>query len=281
MSLADLDPISAGGTCRWAHFSGDVLSGIRSGGHKFAGSGKRPEGIGLIWMSVTRPLAVRVLLAVYFLSGLIAAALIVVRKSRVPLALYMWLALVLVIVPLALPEAIVVPWSGLPAPKALSVIDAGITLAIGGCAGLILGALTLPLVCRSHNQAQPGDSMEGLAWMGTMACLGLLVGWQAIPTAMAWILLVTLLARAVLKQMTPWSDVFRAQQPIVWAWLGFMIFRATWKSVHAWLHGLEQLPAWSADMLPLLIVFPMAWLASPQKSAAEEILSENSESDLT
>ncbi len=97
-------------------------------GSNLPGSNARPEGIGLIWMSVTRALAVRVLLAVYLLSGLIAAALIVIRGSRVPLSLYLWLALVLVVTPLVLPETIVVPWSGPSAFKSLSVVDAGITL---------------------------------------------------------------------------------------------------------------------------------------------------------
>ena len=230
-------------------------------GTNLPGSGTRPEGIGLIWMSVTRALAVRVLLAVYLLSGLIAAALIVVRGARVPLALYLWLALVLIITPLALPEAVIVPWSGLSASKLISVVDSALTLAFGMVAGLILGALTLPLVCRTGNTPESADQMEGLAWLGAMVCLGLLVGWQALPLVTAWILLTTLLAGWILKSWTPWRAVSRARQPIVWAWLGFVLFRATWKSGYLALHGLGQLPAWSLDMLPLMLVFPLALLA--------------------
>lgn len=230
-------------------------------GTNLPGSGTRPEGIGLIWMSVTRALAVRVLLAVYLLSGLIAAALIVIRGARVPLALYLWLALMLIVTPLALPEAIIVPWSGLSASKLISVVDSALTLAMGMLAGLILGALTLPLVCRAGNSLESADQMDAPAWMGAIVCLGLLVGWQALPLGTAWILLTTLLAGWILKRWTPWHAVSRARQPIVWAWLGFVLFRATWKSGYVALHGLGQLPAWSADMLPLALVFPLAWMA--------------------
>ena len=238
-------------------------------GTNLPGSGTR-QGIGLIWMSVTRTLAVRVLLAVYLLSGLIAAALIVIRGARVPLALTLWLALVLVVTPLALPETIVIPWSGVPASKSLSVIDAGITLAIGMSAGLIVGALTLPLVCRAGNSPESADQMEGVAWLGAMVCLGLLIGWQALPLAVAWILLTTLLARWVLRRWSPWKEVSRARQPIVWAWLGFVLFRATWKIGYGALHGLGQLPAWSVDMLPLLAVFSFG-LVSPVQANARKL----------
>ena len=98
---------------------------------------------------------------------------------------------------------------------------------------------------------------------GAMVCLGLLVGWQALPLVTAWILLTTLLAGWILKNWTPWRAVSRARQPIVWAWLGFVFFRATWKSGYLALHGLGQLPAWSLDMLPLILVFPLAcWLVA-------------------
>ncbi len=60
---------------------------------------------------------------------------------------------------------------------------------------------------------------------------------------------------------TPWKDFRRAGQPIVWAWLGFVFFRATWKAAYLGLHGLDWVAAGYADMLPLLVVFPLAWLA--------------------
>ena len=243
-------------------------------GTNLPGTGNRPEGIGLIWMSVTRALAVRVLLAVYLLSGLIAAALMVVRGSRVPLALIVWLALILVVGPLIFPEAIIVPWWGLPSPNplpsSLSRVDVAISQALGLLSGLILGALTLPLVCRSDNSLESGDSMEGLSWMGAMICLGLLVGWQAVPLVAAWILLVAVVAKYLLIGCTWWGDFRRAQQPIVWAWLGFVAFRATWKTAHGWLHQVDRLPGWSVDMLPLLLVFPLAWLAVPQPKTLKE-----------
>ncbi len=169
-------------------------------GTNLPGPGTRPQGIGLIWMSVDRPLVIRVLLALYLLSGLIAAALMVVRGSRVPLALVSWLGLVLVLTPLIFPEAIVVPWWGVPSAKSISVVDAGFSLATGMLSGILLGALTLPLLCRSHNNGENNgqtvdDPMSSWAWMGAVVCLGLLVGWQALPMVVAWILVTTMVAR--------------------------------------------------------------------------------------
>lgn len=248
-------------------------------GANLPGTAARPEGIGLIWMSVGRQLVIRVLLALYLVSGLVAAALIVVRGSRVPLALILWLTFVLVITPLIFPEAIVVPWWGVSTVKSLSVVDAGITLATGLLGGIVLGALTLPLVCRAHNSsdvahdhAESESAMSGVAWLGSLVCVGLLVGWQALPLAVGWILFAALVARFVLVQ-TPWNGAVKARQPIVWAWLGFVLFRATWKSGYQALHSLDRIPAWSVDMLPLLLVFPLAWLAgnSEGKVRSQEI----------
>ncbi len=228
-------------------------------GTNLPGSGVRPEGIGLIWMSVTRALTIRVLLALYLLSGFIAAALIVVRGSRVPAALYFWIALILVVTPLIFPEAIIVTWTGLSNVKTLSVVDAVLALGAGLLAGTLLGALTLPLLCRGHNNAD-GPGMSSLAWMGVPICLGLLVGWQALPLAVCWILLTAIVARFILRR-TVWREALRAQQPVVWAWLGFVLFRATWKPSYTALHAIDNLPAWSQDMLPLVPLLLMAWLA--------------------
>lgn len=239
-------------------------------GTNLPGSGNRPEGIGLIWMSVSRALVARVLLALYLLSGLIAAALMLVRGSRVPLVLFLWLALVLVMTPVVLPEAIIVPWWGLPAVRTMSVVDAGITLATGMAGGIVLGAVTVPLVGRINNNPKTMEPMSGLDWMGALVCLGLLVGWQALPLAVAWILLASLAANLILKA-TPWRGTIRTRRPIVWAWLGFVLFRATWKSAHGALHALERLPDWSLDMLPLLVVFPLAWLAGEADQEASRV----------
>lgn len=229
-------------------------------GSNLPGTGPRPEGIGLVWMSVSQALVSRVLLALYLLSGLIAAALMVVRGSRVPIALTCWVAIVLVVTPLVLPESIVVPWWGLPVPKNISVADSAITLALGLFGGIILGALTLPFVSRTDNNVRADEAMSGSAWMGAIICLGLLIGWQALPLAVAWLLLVTCVAKLGLS-FSPWREVLQARQPIVWAWLGFVLFRATWKPVHEALHSLDSFPTWSVALLPLAVVFPLAWLA--------------------
>ncbi len=173
-------------------------------GSNLPGSMSRPEGLGLVWMSVTRTLAIRIVLALYLLSGLIAAALIVVRGSRVPIALFLWLALVLCLVPLVFPETTLMTWWDGPVGKSYSIVDASLTLLAGLLGGVLLGALTLPLVCRSYNTLAASDQMEGTAWMGMSICLGLLMGWQSLPLVIAWILIVGLVARGVL-QLTKWS----------------------------------------------------------------------------
>lgn len=221
-------------------------------GSNLPGSPPRPPGMGLVWMSVSGTLSVRVLLYLYMISGLIAAALMRIRHSRPPLSLFAWVAAVLVAVPFVYPPAIILGWSGFQDPVTTQV-DVLITLACGLVVALTLGAVLLPLMHR-------GGNTEIIGWMGTLACLGLLVGWQALPLAVAFVLLVACIGPAMTAAAVPAARANAGLfDPVCWAWLGVLLFRATWKQSHGWLERLPGMPHWVAAFVPVALCIPLAW----------------------
>ncbi|MCC6511612.1 MAG: prepilin peptidase [Pirellulaceae bacterium] len=229
-------------------------------GSNLPGSAAAPVGIGLIWMSVTQVLAVRVLMYLFLLSGLIAAALMIVRASRPPLSLFGWVAAVLIAGQLIWTDAVIVPWWGLKTVglKAVAVtqplthLDVVLTLLSGLTGGLVVSLLTFPFLHRLTNR---------IPWMGVTACAGLLLGWQALPLLVSLILVVTWLGRfslcAIFGQLV---DERALGDPVTWSWLGLVLFRATWKASDTLQRSIELTPSWSVTLLPLAVAILLAWL---------------------
>jgi prepilin signal peptidase PulO-like enzyme (type II secretory pathway) len=253
-------------------------------GSNLPGTGLQPLSSGLVWMSVTPVLATRVFIYLFVLSGSIAAALIAARRVETPLALFGWVLLVILVGELAKPAAVVVPWWPASSSDALTHLDALLSVGLGGLAGLIAAALTLVLLQRATGQ---------VAWYGTLACVGALVGWQWLAAATACILLVAWAGDRVLRgplsrwaasrgigspssvspssaglgSVSPssgslWTRAGASVDPVVWAWLGLLIFRANWKSLDGVLGGgdLTSPASWLAVVCEALLALLMAWL---------------------
>jgi len=230
-------------------------------GSNLPGATVQPVGIGLVWMSVTPQLAVRVLVFLFTLSGLIAAALMAARRSKVPATLYGWLLAMTVVACLSKPETVIVPWNrGAGNPLATTnLIDALVTVTLGGLAGLCAAMLSLPGIHRV-------SSVVG--WCGTLVCGGCLLGWQAVGLFMACILLTTLLGQTWLgawwgsrsrrdrSSRIAWQIVIT--DPVVWAWLGCVLLRARWGWLDRWC--LQAGPPWLTIPGWLLGGVGLAWL---------------------
>jgi leader peptidase (prepilin peptidase)/N-methyltransferase len=224
-------------------------------GSNLPGSPSRPQGIGLIWMSVTQVLAVRVLLFLFTLSGLIGAALIVLRHSRPPVTLFAWIVLIILVIELALPTATIVPWWSMgrwvSVPN-LSRADALLTLAAGGASGLILAVVTLPFFAVASNR---------IAWTGVLACLGALLGWQAIAVVTTCILASTLLGNALIRMLLGRLGERSALiDPVTWSWFGLFIFRANWKWIDAIWRSLDYSAPWLVLAMMVCASVSLGWL---------------------
>lgn len=241
------------------------------GGSNLPGAATAPSGIGLVWTSVTSRLAVRVLLLVIVLSGLIAAALMVARRSQPPLVLFAWLMLAVAVGETALPSSVIVPWwptqvSSLPRSALLQSV---LKLTLGLGAGLLVASLTQPFLERLYT---------GSAWYGVVGCLGILLGWQAVASAACCVLLVSLLVSAAVRRVIGRVDRRAVEEgqaveegrddqppswlgnPVVWSWLGLLLFRANWKAIDALFRGPEPSSLWMMVGLSALAAVPLAWL---------------------
>lgn len=235
------------------------------GGSNLPGSPTAPGGIGLVWTSVTSTLALRVLLFAVVLSGLIAAALIIARGAKPPLGLFAWLALVIGLSEVLFPKTVVVPWwSPLPDwTRDFAILQSLFHLILGAAAGWLVAAATYPFLRRVA---------EGTAWFGAVVCLGMLLGWQAVAAASCCVLLITILCGAGMR--IAWTGRERARDgsaqlprcewlsdPVVWCWLGLLLFRANWKSIDGLIRGSPPSPDWMVALLGALAAIPLAWLA--------------------
>lgn len=225
-------------------------------GTNLPGSAARPVGSGLVWMSVTPLLATRVLVYLFTLSGLIAAALIAFRRVETPLTLFGWVLMVVAASHLMKPTSVVVPWWFSVASYSATRMDAVLTIGLGWLAGLMAAALTLPLLQRATHQ---------IAWYGTLSCVGAIIGWQWVATATACILLssllLTWLSRGLLhRRMSRWAGTGAWADPVVWAWLGFLLFRANWKALDGFFNGLQTPTSWMMLGVCASVALVAAWL---------------------
>lgn len=228
-----------------------------------------PAGMGLVWTSVTQTLAIRVLLWAITLSGLIAAALMLARRSFPPWHLFAWIMLVLIVAETALPSTVVVPWwAGVsggqsPFPSSLASLDSLIQLTLGMVAGGLVATVSYPLLSQSTRWA---------AWLGVSVCLGALLGWQSTASAIVIVLLVRLAAGGLASWILHCRCLEtrdRGQRtvplwlgdPVVWSWLGLLVFRSNWKVIDDLLRwpGRPGAFGW-AVALEVLVLLLLAWV---------------------
>ncbi len=219
------------------------------------GTPPRPMGLGLVWMSVSQQIVVRILVYLFALSGVIAAALIVIRHSRPPVVMFAWLLIVMLGLEVIYPTAVVVPWRASPfswTPEISSRLQALATLGFGGLAGMALAILLLPLIWRGSNAA---------GWIGVMTIMGALFGWQFVPLATLCVLLATLGGWAMTRLLPAgMSSQAALAEPVVWAWLGMVILRANWNTLDAIQRHFSFWPPYGAWIAVCSVCAVLAWI---------------------
>jgi hypothetical protein len=211
---------------------------------EFATSGANLPGVigdrdGILRMHITMASIGRTVTYLFALSGLLAAALIAVKRLAVPMKLYAWSVAPTALFSLAIPSLIIVRWrETLPVGMLESRLDALASLLCGCVAGVALARCVAPVIYPGYERNLLGNDRNTAGarqFLGAMALAGALVGWQSV-VPLAWtIVLCQWLALEVLRT-TFLSGQYgvRARQllelddPTVWTWLGLLVFRATW-----------------------------------------------------
>ena len=184
---------------------------------------------GLMRIMVTSQLVLRIVLYLFTMSGLVAAALIAVRGQRVPLKLFAWTLVPWTIATLWRPDLIVIPWkmpdSFGPAEIRLHVVA---TILCGAAAAVTVARLLAPFVYGKFDRkliAADKSTSGARQFMGASAVVGCLLGWQAVVPFM-WTLVLSAIVSVVLlrrfRNRTFQNDL------TVWMWLGLLLFRANW-----------------------------------------------------
>ncbi len=236
------------------------------GGANLPGVAATPGFGGVVRITIDATLILRVAVYLFLLSGLVAAALIAVKRRRVPLHLYLWSGAPLLLAGLGLPETIVVPWRHATQLGAVEArLDAVVTLVCGAAVGIAIARLLAPLAYRGFDRsliASDAASTQARQFIGAMALAGCCVGWQScVP--LAWCVVLCGLVGAVLLhglfgRSSSLSAVNLADLT-VWVWLGLLVFRANWNWLLIWQILPVQIPEIMRHVLGALLLAPLVW----------------------
>ena len=170
---------------------------------------------GVVRVTIGSTLIVRTGVYLFLLCGLVAAALIAVKRRRVPLRLYAWSIVPLAVAGLCLPETIVVPLGDLseydPVDARVQVL---LTLLCGTAAAMAIARLLAPLAYRGFDRslmAVDPPSTQARQFVGAMAVAGCSVGWQSC-VSLAWCIVLgglvcTLVLNWLFGRTAPQSDI--------------------------------------------------------------------------
>ncbi|MDX1928153.1 MAG: prepilin peptidase [Pirellulaceae bacterium] len=172
-------------------------------------------------VAVTSTLIMRIVSYLVLLCGLVAAGLIVVKRQTVPLRLYIWSLLPVVISAASDPATVVVFWRSV---KNLGPIEARLqaiaTVGLGVLAGATLGWFISWILYRQSQSAR--------AWIVGLAIVGGLVGWQAVLPVTVSMIASWLLGRYLFRR---YADRLAIEDPAVWMCFGLLFFRALWRQL--------------------------------------------------
>lgn len=230
-------------------------SGLNLPGQKSA-----PQWGGLLRIATDSTSLLRITSYLLMLCGLVAAALIAVRRQVVPLKLYLWTLLPWLVAALVRPEVIVVRWRDVaPVGVIEARLDAFVTLVCGSVAAMAVARLLSPLLYPGFERSLIGSDRathQARQWLGGFAIAGALVGWQAV-VPLAWcIVLCSAVAMLLLRKF---RYVAELRDLTVWLWLGLLVFRANW----GWFDRLDlsvSLPPVMLHVAGALALAPVAWL---------------------
>lgn len=244
-------------------FGALYLSEFLIGGGNLPGVDGLPIGVGgMARISVSLVLVARLAVYAFALSGLVAAALIAVRKVTVPLTLYLWCLLPIAVTAVALPSSQIVRWRKV-LPEGVDVrLDALVTVLCGCVAGIAMARLLAPLLFPGFDRSLMSSDQEtsgARQFAGAMAVAGALIGWQSVVPLTFVLLLSAIIAVRCLRRF---AAVAWMADLTVWVWLGLLVFRAFWKPIFS-LH--DYLPDFAAPVViyifgalataPLAVVF--------------------------
>lgn len=248
--------------------AGDNLPGAASG----------RQGFGFVWTNITEQVALRTLLHLFVVSGLIGAALIAVHRQTVPVKLYVWVLAILTAGVFLKPGLAVVPWW--PGTRGLSDFDlrlnALVTVLCGLVAGIAIARMLAPLLFQNMDgkllSADPA-TVGARQWMGAMGVAGAAVGWQAVVLVAGFALICQLVGLSILRilrralndlvrppaRQAGGTFTFQLADSTVWVWCGLLLLRASWK----WIDRIE-LPGMPATtvywyLVGVSMLAPVCW----------------------
>ncbi len=215
-------------------FSVLYYSEFYSGGRNLPGVAGLPFGASaLARVTVSTELVVRMIIHAFALGGLIAAALIAVRKQKVPLGLYLWCLLAIVVAAIVIPQSQIIRWRKF-LPAGVDVrLDALATVLCGCVAGIAMARLLAPLLYPGFDRSLMSSDREtsgARQFVGALAVAGALTGWQSVIPLTFVLLLCAIIALRCLRRF---AAVAWMADLTVWVWLGLLVFRAFWKPIYS------------------------------------------------
>ncbi len=256
------------------------VSEVASGGANLPSHGLLRTGSGgVLRVSVTPAMILQLFAYLFALSSLVAAALIAVKRRRVPMGLYVWALLPLLACSLVMPKITIVPWRSAPAIGPIEArLDVVVTLLCGAVAGMAIARLLAPLGYPGFDRSLMGADTKTVGarqFVGGLAVAGAVVGWQS-SVATAWCVVVMgLLAVIVLRSLL--GDRLRAAMAhnlidlgdlTVWIWLGLLTFRACWLTFFTLMPELGSAPQVLSYVIGAILLAPLIVyfhrLASPR-----------------
>lgn len=232
--------------------------------------------VGIFRLNISVDHIMRVGAYLFALSGLVAAALIAVRRKAVPMALYLWLVLPLLVLALYSPSVLIVPWRDAPPAGPIEArLNVLSTLICGGIAGIALARLLAPVLYPGFDRSlisRDAVTNQARQNLGAFAVIGAIVGWQAVVSVGWSVMLVSILGAILLRRF---RNVAELADLTVWSWLGLLVFRGFWSSF-------DSIPVFPAAFPPVmryvvgaLLLAPLALIlrkvALPIKSNVPEI----------
>jgi leader peptidase (prepilin peptidase) / N-methyltransferase len=198
--------------------------------------GRIGGGGGLFRLTITGTIMMRQISYLSVVCGLIAAGLIALKRQFVPLKLFAWSVLPLVVCGMIDPRVILVPWriAGRVGPLE-SRFDAIVTLVCGMVTAVAVARLVAPVFYPGMDRGlirSDAKTSAARAWIGGLAIAGALCGWQAV-VPLAWCVVSVWCVGSLVcififyrYAVTLWCT-----NPLIWLWLGLIVFRASWHEI--------------------------------------------------
>ncbi len=217
---------------------------------------------GLFRLTFTSTIILRQVTYLTVVCGLIAAGLITAKRHFVPLKLFAWSILPLVVCSLIDPAVAIVPWrTSTELAPVEQRLDALVTILCGMGVAIGVARMLVPVLFRSADRSLLSSNAEtsaARAWIGGLAVCGAVVGWQAV-VPMIWVIVGTwcVMSLFCLFVVPQQSQRFWVSNPCVWTWLGFVCFRANWKAISAWQLFPENWPEVTRHVVGALLLAPV------------------------